>query len=121
MALDPKLVKILDDFADSQPALQLPGEPSGSANPKLGTALDEAIDSAAGGESGISPVESPTQDAFLAIEDIELDTSDTYTDAAVNSAVNAAIGQANDALAVINDNVAAIVAALVDSGVFESL
>lgn len=52
MALDPKIVKMLNDYADSQPALRLPTEPAGSSNPQLGTALDAALDSAAAYSAG---------------------------------------------------------------------
>lgn len=44
MSLDAKIVKLLNDFADSQPALRLPNEPWGSSNPKLGDALKSALD-----------------------------------------------------------------------------
>lgn len=46
MSLDPKIVQLLNDFADSQPALRLPNEPWSSSNPKLGDALKSALDTA---------------------------------------------------------------------------
>lgn len=61
MALDPKIVKMLNDYADSQPALRLPAEPHGSSNPKLGTALDEAIDATVAGDAGTTSYE-PDED-----------------------------------------------------------
>ena len=45
-SLDPKLVDLLDKFADTQPALRLSTEPFGSSNPNLGTVLDAAITAA---------------------------------------------------------------------------
>jgi len=48
MALSPELTKLLNDFADSQPALRLPTQPAGKSNPKIGDAINEAIATATG-------------------------------------------------------------------------
>jgi hypothetical protein len=42
MALSATVVKMLNDFADSQPALRISGLPLGQSNPKLGDALAAA-------------------------------------------------------------------------------
>ena len=46
MALSAEIIKLLNDFADSQPALRLPGLPLGQSNPKLGDALNAQISAA---------------------------------------------------------------------------
>lgn len=51
-------------------------------------------------------------DTVAQVADIALSTSDTYTDAAVNSAVNTAIATINDDLADLAAKVNAIIAAL---------
>lgn len=44
MALDPKVKDLLNKFAESMPALRLPGEPLEKSNPKIGDLLEIAID-----------------------------------------------------------------------------
>lgn len=41
--LDPNLQKLLNEFANSQPALQIPDQPVASANPRLGDLLAAAL------------------------------------------------------------------------------
>jgi hypothetical protein len=41
-ALDPKVKDLLNKYADSQPALRLPGEPYGTSNVKLGDVIEAA-------------------------------------------------------------------------------
>jgi hypothetical protein len=43
MALDKKIKKLLNDMADSMPALRLPDEPYEKSNPKLGDVLEDEI------------------------------------------------------------------------------
>lgn len=40
MSIDPRIVDLLNDFADSQPALRLPNEPYEKSNPMLGDLID---------------------------------------------------------------------------------
>jgi len=47
MSLNPKIVKILNDFPDTMIALRLPNEPLEKSNPMLGDALNSAIQEAA--------------------------------------------------------------------------
>lgn len=54
MAFDPVLKKLFNDFANSQPALQIPGKPAGVANPKLGDLLEDALAESAA-EATFSP------------------------------------------------------------------
>lgn len=44
MALDSTIKELLNKFADSQPALRIPGQPLGSSNIMLGDLLEEALD-----------------------------------------------------------------------------
>jgi hypothetical protein len=101
MALDPTLVKILDDFADSMIALRLPALPFGSSNPKIGTALDAAIKAAGTAASDAytptvpgdwSPAPTTTGDALdqeaarLSAAETTLGTTTTTANAALPAA-----------------------------------
>lgn len=47
MALDSVIKKLLNDFADSQPALRYPGKPLGTSNIQLGDLLEDALSESA--------------------------------------------------------------------------
>lgn len=69
MALDTKVATLLDNFADSQPALQLPTEPAGTANPKIGTALQAALAAATAAASATTASYTPAAGADWADPD----------------------------------------------------
>jgi hypothetical protein len=49
MALPQAIITLLNNYANSQPAWQLPSLPAGKANPLIGTVLDAAITAASAG------------------------------------------------------------------------
>ncbi len=54
------------------------------------------------------------------VDDIALSTSNTYTDAAVNTAVNAAVLQVNTAVGELADTQNAILAAMIAAGLMDA-
>jgi len=72
MALDPRVKELLNKFADSMPALRIPGEPLASSNPMLGDIMEEALD-------GGTAVDQTARDAASDAQD---DATQALSDAA---------------------------------------
>lgn len=114
MALSDKVVKALDKLGEHQPDLRDKDAAAKDQNLNVGTAIKDAI-AEVGGE--VTPEAAPTDLAIVDVADIALSTSDTYTDADVNGAVNAAILEVNGQLAAIESKLNELIAALVTAGV----
>lgn len=87
MALSAELTKLLNDFADSQPALRLSGQPFGLSNPKLGDALNAEFVAAAGSSSAAAAAASA---AAAALSATDAQTAQTAAEAAQAAAEAAA-------------------------------
>jgi len=72
MALDSRIKELLNKFADSMPALRIPGEPLASSNPMLGDIMEEALD-------GGTAIDQTARDAASDAQD---DATQALTDAA---------------------------------------
>ena len=67
MALSAQIIKLLNDFANSQPALRLPSLPAGTSNPLLGDVMDAALVAAAGSSSAAAAAASAAASAASAV------------------------------------------------------
>lgn len=89
MALSAEIVKLLNDFAESQPALRLPTEPWGKSNPKLGDALSGAITEAqtAGTDAAAAAVAGAPRLTTVSVDYTDLSAAGTGVAALLGTAI----------------------------------